>query len=191
MNNTMKGFCIETERTLIRPYTKDKLDSVWHVISHPKIYPTTYAIPRNYPKNRVSWWFQCIENNYKYGTSYEFGIFDKRTDEYIGNCGIINILAAHKSGMITYFIDPEKWNLGYATEATHAMLGFAFNILALNRVGGTCMAINPASAKVMQKAGMTAEGIARQEIYKDGIYYDIMHFSVLKSEYTALTGQQL
>lgn len=190
MNNPMKGFRLETARMIIRPYTKDKTESVWRVISHPMIYPTTYAIPRNYPKNRVGWWFQCIENNYRNGTSYEFGMFDRLTDEYIGNCGIINIFAAHKSGMITYFIDPEKWNRGYATEAARAMLGFAFDILDLNRVGGTCMAINPGSAKVMMKTGMTYEGTARQEIYKDGVYYDIRHFSVLKSEYDALKGQQ-
>lgn len=183
MLRAFKDFKITTERLLIRPYSLKDTDAVWRVISHPKIYPTTYAIPRDYPRKRVIWWFQCIENNMRSGAAYEFGMFDKSSGEYIGNCGIINIMAAHKSGMITYFTDPEKWNSGYATEAAAAMLRFGFDILSLNRIGGTCMSINPASALVMQKIGMTLEGTARQELLKDGIYYDIQHFAILRSEF--------
>lgn len=183
MKKSQKAFAIETQRLIIRPYTLKDTDAAWHVLSHPLIYPTTYAIPKNYPRERVIWWIQYVDANIKNGSSYEFGIFDKQTGEYIGNCGIINILAPHKSGMITYFIDPEKWRNGYATESSFAMLSFAFDILQLNRVGGSCMAINPASAAVMRKIGMIYEGNARQELCKDGVYLDIYHFSILKSEY--------
>ncbi len=183
MHKTFKNLKITTDRLIIRPYCAKDTDAAWRVLSHPKIYPTTYAIQKDYPRNRVVWWFQCINNNMNYGTSYEFGMFDKISGEYIGNCGIINILAAHKSGMITYFTDPEKWNCGYATEAAAAMLHFGFDILSLNRIGGTCMSINPASASVMKKIGMKFEGTAHQELLKDGIYYDIQHFAVLRSDY--------
>ena len=43
---------IETARILIRPYRPSDADSVWQVLRRKEIYDTTYAIPRNYPRER-------------------------------------------------------------------------------------------------------------------------------------------
>ena len=43
---------------------------------------------------------------------------------------------------------------------------------------------NPASGKVMQKCGMTQEGIFRKYyLHGDGMYSDAMLYSILKEEY--------
>ena len=118
---------IETARILIRPYRPSDADSVWQVLRRKEIYDTTYAIPRNYPRERVDWWIQFVESARKNRTSYEFGMFDKHTGAYLGNCGVINVQPALRSGAISYFVNPDCWNLGYATEACSAMLAFAFN----------------------------------------------------------------
>ena len=68
---------IETARILIRPYRPSDADSVWQVLRRKEIYDTTYAIPRNYPRERVDWWIQFVESARKNRTSYEFGMFDK------------------------------------------------------------------------------------------------------------------
>ena len=80
---------IETARILIRPYRPSDADSVWQVLRRKEIYDTTYAIPRNYPRERVDWWIQFVESSRKNRTSYEFGMFDKHTGAYLGNCGVI------------------------------------------------------------------------------------------------------
>ena len=82
---------IETARILIRPYRPSDADSVWQVLRRKEIYDTTYAIPRNYPRERVDWWIQFVESARKNRTSYEFGMFDKHTGAYLGNCGVINV----------------------------------------------------------------------------------------------------
>ena len=51
---------IETARILIRPYRPSDADSVWQVLRRKEIYDTTYAIPRNYPRERVDWWIQFV-----------------------------------------------------------------------------------------------------------------------------------
>ncbi len=53
---------IETARILIRPYRPSDADSVWQVLRRKEIYDTTYAIPRNYPRERVDWWIQFVES---------------------------------------------------------------------------------------------------------------------------------
>lgn len=173
----------KSERTIIRTYKPTDSYNIWRVISRREIYDTTYAIPHPYPIERIGWWISFIKNSAKNGTSYEFGIFHNKTGEYIGNVGIINISKQNSCGDISYFINPDYWNMGYATEAAGIMLDYGFNRLNLNRIGGRCMSKNPASASVMKKLGMKHEGRGRSEIYKDGIFLDVEHFSILRSEY--------
>ena len=179
---------IETARILIRPYRPSDADSVWQVLRRKEIYDTTYAIPRNYPRERVDWWIQFVESARKNRTSYEFGMFDKHTGAYLGNCGVINVQPALRSGAISYFVNPDCWNLGYATEACSAMLAFAFNELGLCRVSGRCMAKNGASRKVMEKLGFLYEGTGRRELLKDGDFYAVDHLAILKEEWAGYLG---
>lgn len=173
----------ETPRLFIRPYRLEDGDAVWRVVRRPEIYATTYAIPRNYPRARVDWWISFVKNSRVNGTGYEFGFFEKESGRYFGNCGIINVRKDLFSGSITYFADPDAWGLGLTTEAGEAMLRFAFDELELARVGGTCMSANPASRRVMEKLGFSYEGTGRCELYKDGIFYDVDHLSILRPEW--------
>lgn len=171
-----------TNRLVIRKYKPCDLEAVWRVLNTEGIYNTTYSIPRNYPKERVIWWFNYLLDQIKQGESYEFGMFDNITGEYIGNCGIIDVRKYLYAGAITYFVNPDKWNKGYATEAGEAMLDFAFNDLDLVRVYGTCMSKNPASRRVMEKLGFEYEGTAKCELFKDGEFIDVDHLSLINYE---------
>lgn len=173
----------ETKRLFIRRYTDADINAFWNVVKKDDIYKTTYAIPKYYPKERVKWWFNYQNNEYRNGTSYEYGIFDKHNGTYIGNCGIINVRKSLFSGSITYFIDPDMCNRGYATEAALQMLNFAFYDLFLVRVSGMCMSINPASRRVMEKINFKFEGTGRSELYKDGKFIDVDHLSILRHEF--------
>ena len=57
------------------------------------------------------------------------------------------------------------WGRGYAVEASRVLLDFAFNTLGLHRVWGKCHSANGASARVMEKLGMTREGTIREHVW--------------------------
>lgn len=50
---------------------------------------------------------------------------------------------------------------GFATEATNALLRYAFTVLKMRRVGISHSGGNEASRRVIQKLGFSAEGILR------------------------------
>ena len=77
------------------------------------------------------------------------------------------------------------WQQGYCTEAARAMLDYAFAALDLNRVQARHLTRNPASGRVMQKAGMTYEGVLRQAIFRWNRFDDLAIYSILRSEYFA------
>lgn len=175
-----------TERLLIREYRKDDLDGFLRVVRQPEIVRTTYGIPKHYSRARGQWWLRTIKENKRNNSSYEFAVFLRDTKYYIGNVGLINVSFEHNRADISYYIDRDYMNRGYATEAALEMLKYGFEHYGFNKIQGLCMSVNPASRRVMEKIGMSYEGTLRQDLFKDGIYYDIDRLSVLKSEYYSL-----
>lgn len=178
----MKLF-FETRRLVMRPYAMPDCNQVWNVVRSPQIYATTYAIPRNYPKERVEWWFSFVNNNIRTGSSYELGMFLKNGGAYIGNAGLINVSKDNRNAAVTYFVNPLFWGHQFACEGAYEMLRFGFSELKLRRIYGKCMSHNIASAKVMEKLGFIYEGRGRSEIQKDGVFVDVDHYSILDSEF--------
>src|SRR5262249_33695776 len=59
-----------------------------------------------------------------------------------------------------YALHRAYWGQGCMTEALRALLAFCFDELGARSVFGECYAANPASARVMEKAGMRCLGYA-------------------------------
>ncbi|MDQ4002222.1 MAG: GNAT family N-acetyltransferase, partial [Actinomycetota bacterium] len=72
---------------------------------------------------------------------------------------------------------------GLTSEAVRALISFGFEKMNLNRIEVRCIAENVASARVLEKAGMTCEGTLRQREYIKGAYRDIKLYATLKSEH--------
>ncbi len=172
-----------TERLFIREYRKQDLDAFLEVVRQPQVYVMTYGIPISYSRARGKWWFKILHSNRIHHTSYEYAVFLKDTGRYIGNVGLINIDAIHRHADISYYIDHAVTGQGYATEAAGAMLQYGFGKLGFHKINGVCMHQNGASRRVMEKLGMHYEGTLRDDLYKDGEYYDLDRLSILEEEY--------
>ena len=172
-----------TQRLYIREYNKKDIDDFLRVIRQPKIYDTTYGIPRDYSKMRARWWLRMIKLNRVNGFAYEYAVFLRETGEYVGNVGLINIDANHNHADISYYIDTAHNNMGIATEAAQEMLRYGFFELGHHKINGVCMSKNPASRRVMEKLGTRYEGTLRDDLLKDGIYCDLDRLSILKDEF--------
>ena len=75
-----------------------------------------------------------------------------RAGTTIGNAGFSWI--GDEVAEIGYFLEPEYWGRGYATDAARLLIELAFELNA-RRVIATCDEENQASAAVMQRCGMS------------------------------------
>jgi RimJ/RimL family protein N-acetyltransferase len=77
-------------------------------------------------------------------------------DELIGFGGVTRspFFAGHN---LSYHLHPDFWRLGYATELARFAIDFALNDLGAFRVIGLARNANPASQRVLQKAGLSFE----------------------------------
>lgn len=89
-------------------------------------------------------------------------------------------------GEIGYSIARKFWGKGLTTEAAHAVLDAAFSTYAdLNRIHARADARNTGSLRVMEKLGMTREGVLRQIRFVRGEFSDQVWCAILRSEWEA------
>lgn len=98
--------------------------------------------------------------------SFPWVIKEKFSGELIGS------IHMHPRGFkvaLGYVLAKAYWGKGYMTEATQAMLDWTMAQPQIFRVWAVCDADNPASARVMEKIGMTFEGRMRRDIVHPNI----------------------
>lgn len=96
-------------------------------------------------------------------------------EEAIGGIGLkLGSDVFSRSAEIGYWLGEPHWGKGIATGAVQAFTRFAFSNYDLARIEARVYENNPASARVLEKAGYVCEGRLRKSITKDGRTMD--HF---------------
>src|SRR5262245_3387357 len=73
--------------------------------------------------------------------------------------GMIRISVNLDKADFGYVVARTEWGKGIATEALRQIIDFGFSFPEVKRIWGVCDVENPASARVMEKAGLVLEGI--------------------------------
>lgn len=81
-----------------------------------------------------------------------------------------------------YWLAEPFWGRGIATAAVRAIVPHGFASLPLNRIEAYVYANNPASARVLEKAGFTCEGRLRRSVIKDDQVLDSLVYARLRDE---------
>ena len=96
----------------------------------------------------------------------------------IGDISIVKIDEDDSSCEIGYVLGKVYWGNGIMTEALKAVLDFCFTQAGFQNVRARYSSLNPASSRVMEKAGMSylktiTNGVERKDYFADLIYYQI------------------
>ena len=83
---------------------------------------------------------------------------------------------------LSYWISIPYRNRGYASEAVKAVIEYGIHTLNLGRIQATHHVENPASGRVLEKAGMTFEGTLRAYYEVNGTCIDEKMYSVVRSD---------
>jgi ribosomal-protein-alanine N-acetyltransferase len=89
------------------------------------------------------------------GTELYWMITLPQEDRAIG--GVYCCVAQH-SAELGYILNRRYWGNGFATEASRAVIDWAFSVPSIRRVWATCDTENLASARVLEKSGLSREG---------------------------------
>lgn len=89
---------------------------------------------------------------------------EKESGVIAGLAGLFPVEQQGPDVEVAYHFAKRFWGRGYATEAARACIDYGFEIVGLERIVGLVHPDNEASARVLEKCGMTFEGT--------GHYYD-------------------
>lgn len=101
--------------------------------------------------------------------------------ELIGGIGItLQSDVNRRSAEIGYWLGEPHWGQGVATAALKATTDWAFSEFDLVRLYGEVFEWNPASGRVLEKAGYELEGRLRKSIVKDGRVIDALLYAMVR-----------
>jgi RimJ/RimL family protein N-acetyltransferase len=87
-----------------------------------------------------------------------------------------------RTAEIGYWLGRAVWGRGIATEALSAVTAHAFAAHPLDRLQACVFAWNPASVRVLEKAGYVREALLRRAVTKDGETTDMLIYGILRPE---------
>jgi ribosomal-protein-alanine N-acetyltransferase len=99
-----------------------------------------------------------------------------------GGIGLIRQSDVHRiSAELGYWLTPACWGRGIMTAAVGGFTEWAFATHGLERIFAVTFDSNPASARVLEKAGYTLEGVLRNSVLKDGHLMDSRLYARLRT----------
>ena len=173
-----------TPRLVLRPFTLDDAPEVRRLAGAREVADTTLHIPHPYPEGAAEQWIGGQAEAHQAGTDATFAIVRRVGQTLIGAIGL-TIRPEHLRAELGYWVGVPFWNQGHCTEAAEAVLRHGFEVLGLHRIHASYFARNPASARVMEKIGMTYEGCFRGHIRKWDRFEDLGIYGALAAEWLA------
>lgn len=148
---------LQTDRLLLRPITKSDVDFAYENWTQ-KLSIAKYMTwkPHKNLKETEQFIDTCIDGWEK--NSYTWIIEKRENKEIIGSFAARQ--NQHKLD-IGYLLLEKHWNNRYMTEVVTAFINQAFKLKNIQRVWAVCDIDNKASKRVMEKSGMTYEGLLK------------------------------
>lgn len=174
---------IETERLTLSEITIEDLEIIHQLNSIPEVDEfNTLGIPKTI-KDTERFLLPRIEAQNKVPrNSYMWKIRLKTTGEFIGEAGLSLSNDKFKLGEIYYKLNPEYWENGYATEIAKRLVLLGFNHFNLHKVEAGVATGNLKSIKVLEKTGMTREGLRRKILPIRGKWVDNYHYAIIEDD---------
>jgi ribosomal-protein-alanine N-acetyltransferase len=85
----------------------------------------------------------------------------------------------HRTANIGYWVAEPFWGRGIATAAVEFISDYALRNFPVHRLQAAVFDWNPASARVLEKAGFALEGRQRRNVSKDGRIGDLLLYARL------------
>ncbi len=176
---------IETNRLLLRRFTKADAQAVYTNYASDDL-ATKYLTWRSHQDVSVT---EAILDTWVEGygdlSQYKWAItLKEQPGEALGDitASIPHEFEKIDACEIGYVLTPKLWGQGYMSEAMKAVTKYLLKEAGFNRVIARHDVANPASGKVMQKAGLQFEGIHRQGSLNNTGIIDTAQYAILKED---------
>ena len=148
---------LETKRLTLRAPCLEDAKTVAMLADDRRIAENTARIPHPYKLSDAESFITAANAN---GGEVVF-LIALRDGTIVGACGVTMLADQPELG---YWLGVPYWGKGYATEALHALIDYAFTDLAHEALQAGARVTNPASRRVLEKCGFQWTGVGLYRI---------------------------
>jgi ribosomal-protein-alanine N-acetyltransferase len=162
------SFVLETERLFLRPFASGDEIGLFAILCDPE---TMRYYPRPKTPEEVTLWVVRFRDSFLDRGVGLFAVSLKASGELVGDCGTVEQeVEGNQEIEVGYHVRRDHWNLGLATEAARATIGYAFRELNVRRVISLIRPENLASRRVAEKNGLTVDKVLFWRGYDHCVY---------------------
>jgi [ribosomal protein S5]-alanine N-acetyltransferase len=152
---------LETARLILREWTPEDAEALFALVSDPEV---MRFIENGQPWadiGRAQDWIARLNESYRTRGYSRWAVVEKESGRAIGSCGFAPL---PWSGEIDfgYFLAPDAWGRGYATEMGRAALRHGFERFGFAEVTASVAPEHTPSRRVLEKLGFTYKGMEVQ-----------------------------
>jgi [ribosomal protein S5]-alanine N-acetyltransferase len=170
---------IDLGHSLIREWRRGDEEALARHANNPNVSRNMRdRFPHPYSRADAAWW---IARAGAQSPQTDFAIVVE--GEAAGGIGfILQEDVSRRSVEIGYWLGEAFWGRGIATDAVRAMTDHIFANFDVCRIYATVFESNPASSRVLDKAGFILEGRLRKAVTKSGETIDALMYAMLKED---------
>ena len=166
------SFTLETDRLYIPPFKSEDAVELHRIFGDPEVMKRIPGGPSKSVEDTGRRLERIMDHQREHGFSL-WALIRKEDGKLAGDCGLILVEGLGPDVELSYDIAREFWGMGYATEAARECLRYGLEDLGLERIIGLTYEDHFASRRIMEKIGMSFEGIVRR-YDRDLVQYSAM-----------------
>lgn len=175
---------IETERLWLAPIDPSDGPEIWLAVSGSRAFLQRWLpwVQFHTDPGASARFAEACASDWDQGRAVRFVVREKPHRTLVGVVGLEACVHLHRSCELGYWLRKEATRRGLMTEASLAVIDFAFRKMGAHRVRVAAATDNHASLSVIARLGFRFEGIARQAEWCDGRWLDHGVFARLATD---------
>lgn len=174
---------LDSNRLKLQEITESDIEQIHELNSYPEVDEyNTLGIPENMEVTEKLVRSIIEEQKAESRRLYDWKIIRKDSGEFIGIAGITLSANRFKLGEIYYDLLPSQWGQGFATEVAKTLIKAGFDGFHLHKVEAGVATENIRSIRVVEKSGMTREGLRRKILPIRGEWKDNYHYAIVEDD---------
>lgn len=146
-----------TDRLRLRALEPADAADLFRLINDFEVSKQLARVPFPYPRDQADEWITAARRSLAAGAAYHLAIAGREDPVLLGGIGI-EIDPATRQGELGYWVARRYWGHGVAGEAAARLTSWALANLDIDRIVARAALDNPASHRVLEKAGFVADG---------------------------------
>ena len=183
---------IETDRLILRQFTMEDAPAMFRNWANDDEVTKHLTWPTHSDVEVTKMVLSDWTSHYAKPDFYNWAIVLKENGgEPIGNISVVRINHSTECAAMGYCMSRAHWRKGVMPEALKAVVDFLFDEVGFNRIEAEHDVNNPASGRVMEKAGLRYEGTLRQSGRNNQGIVELVWRAILRSDWEKdITGQE-